>query len=131
MTIPSDAIQSSPEEDLPLAPADGLSENERTFKSRFYPPVEEKTPERSSRQFSIRDLMLVTLFVAIGLGGGTVVPADRFAGFIGFVLAAGLFFRLFIPIENRWLNWTFGGIAVVYGCALLRMLVMSFASQAK
>jgi hypothetical protein len=124
-SMSSSGDKSSPASDeFSIAPAEGLSENERMFRSRFYPPVDEPVPTAAPWQFSIRDMMVITFFVAVGLGGGTMVPADMFAGFIGLLLAGGLIFRLFIPIENRWLDWLFCGVAVVYGCALLRVIVM-------
>ena len=95
------------------------------------PPVEFvlPPPEPAGRsQFSIGDVMIVMIGVAVGLAGGTWMPADVFAAVLGLVTLVGLFLVHVYPPESHlgkllWATLVLAYIMAVFA-ALLRPVVM-------
>ena len=87
---------------LALAPPRGRSPAERELLAKTYPPVAEiATSTSRSFQFPIRSLLLLTLAVAIGMGGRTWVPAKVFAGILALIANVVIFGFELNRVEDR------------------------------
>ena len=74
-------------------------------------------------RFSIFDLLIVTLGVAIGLAGGTWIAADLFAAILGLITLFGLLLVHLFPPQTRfgkliWAALVLGYIAAVFAALL-------------
>ena len=89
-------------EDLALRPAEGPSREELSRHLEPPPAFAPPLPEPAGHaQFSIRDVMIVMIGVALGLAGGTWVRADVFAAFLGLVTLLGLVLVHLYPPESH------------------------------
>jgi hypothetical protein len=87
------------------------------------PPVSAAKPIR----FSLSDIMLVMVGVAIGSAGGNWVPAHVFAGFMGVAAIAAVLLVQYYPPESHFarVSWFAFGLAyaVALGVALHRTVL--------
>ena len=61
-----------------------------------------ESPPRVERpQFRISDLLIVMVGAAVGLAGGTWIPADLFAAILGLVTLVGLLVVHLVPPRTR------------------------------
>lgn len=104
--VVAEMVDSSAEEELRLAPTDCRSREELC--PQLVPPeIVELDDAPPKFQFSVIDLLVVTLGVSVGLAGGTWMPADYFAGIMGLLVLGGLILVTIYPFESRsgWLAW--------------------------
>jgi hypothetical protein len=90
-------------DDFRLAPPDCPSRED--WQRRLAPPVAlEPTPPPPSEwpRFGITDLLVVTAGAAIGLAGGTWMPADLFAAILGLATLVGLLLVHLFPPSREW-----------------------------
>lgn len=102
----AEIVDSSAEDELRLAPTDCPSREELC--PQLVPPEIVEIDDAPPRfQFSVTDLLVVTLGVSVGLAGGTWMPADYFAGIMGLLVLGGLILVTIYPFESRggWLAW--------------------------
>jgi hypothetical protein len=65
------------------------------------------------------DLMVVIVGVAVGLAGGTWMPAEHFAGIMGLLILLGLVLIHFYPLESHGARLAWGTFVLAYFVALL------------
>lgn len=70
-------------------------------------PEPDEPPPSPRLQFSLVELMVITLAVAVGMAGGTWMPPSMFAGVMSILAMVGLLAVHFFPPESRggWLVW--------------------------
>jgi hypothetical protein len=128
--LPEKVVQpaDTPADELVVQPAEGLSREE--LSRQLEPPpaiVIPPTEIAGHSQFSIRDVMIVMVGVAVGLAGGTWVRADVFAAVLGLVTLLGLVLVHIYPPESHtgkllWATLVLAYIVAVFA-ALLRPVI--------
>lgn len=102
------ASESAGDDELLLRPPECPSSADfrRRFERTELPPTDVPPPDPRF-QFSLVELMVITLGVAVGLAGGTWMPPSMFAGVMSILAMAGLLAIHFYPPESRsgWLVW--------------------------
>jgi hypothetical protein len=74
-------------------------------------------------QFSIADLMILMVGVAVGLSGGSWLPTDVFAAALGIVTLLGLLVVNFYPPESRLAKLLWGTLVLAYVLAVIAALL--------
>ena len=113
-------------EDFPLQPPDCPS---REQFSRGHEPIrlpELPLPPRPRFQFSMSDLMIVTLGVATGLAGGTWISAELFAAVLGLVTLIGLVLVHVNPPDTHFARLLWGTLVMAYVIAVAAAVVRSW-----
>jgi hypothetical protein len=108
---------------LVLLPPEGPSreELERQFAAPLRLDPEVLAPKWP--QFSIADMMILMVGVAIGLSGGSWLPTDVFAAALGIVTLAGLLIVNLYPPETRLARLLWGTLVLAYVLAVLAALI--------
>lgn len=98
-----------------LAPPDGLSESERSERSRIYTaPAEEEKPVDKRAQFGISTLLALTLFVALGLAGRSSLSPSAYAAVTGLVALLALIWLSRNPPESPFVRFVLGSFSLTY-----------------
>ena len=111
------------DEDLVVLPPEGPSREE--LERQFAEPLRLESPVRVPRwpQFTIADMMILMVGVAVGLSGGSWLPTDVFAAALGIVTLAGLLVVNFYPPETRLAKLLWGTLVLAYVLAVLAALL--------
>ena len=81
-------------------------------------------PNATSRpQFSVGDVMIVMVGVAVGLAGGTWMPADIFAAMLGLVTLLGLLLVHLYPPETHLAKLIWATLVLAYVMAVFAALL--------
>jgi hypothetical protein len=123
ITEPCEREQEGDGQDLVLLPPECPSREQ--LEQQFRPPLAIEPEQRSPPwpQFSIADLMILMVGVAIGLSGGSWLPTDVFAAALGIVTLVGLLVVNFYPPETRLAKLLWGTLVLAYVLAVLAALV--------
>lgn len=78
------------------------------------PPVAAAKPIR----FSLADMMLVTVGIAVGSAGGNWVPADVFAGLLGVAAVTAVLLVQCYPPESHFARVSWLAMGLAYAVAL-------------
>ena len=70
--------------------------------SRLSYPSRSLPPAGGQPQFSVGDVLIVMVGVAVGLAGGTWMPTDHFAAVMGLVTLLGLLVVICIRPKRTW-----------------------------
>ena len=100
---PSRAAGGTAGDDCKLAPAEGWSPQELERQSALPRSLPAPDLPAKPRQFSVSDVMIVMIGVALGLAGGSWMPRDMFAAVLGLVTLApcpGWLILTFLPDKN-------------------------------
>lgn len=76
-------------------------------------------------RFSIGDLLIVTVGAAVGLAGGTWMPADLFAAILGLITLLSLLLVHLFPPRSRAGKVMWAALVVGYITAVLAALIRS------
>ena len=106
-------------EDLVLLPPEGMSREE--LERQFAEPLKIEPEPRPPKwpQFSIADVMIVMVGVAVGLAGGSWMPTDVFAAALGLVTLAGLLVVSWYPPESHLAKLLWATLVIAYVLAVL------------
>jgi hypothetical protein len=85
------------------------------------PPGGSTTPEWP--QFRLSDLLIVTAGAAVGLAGGTWLPADQFAALLGLATLVGLLFVHLFPPRSRTAKVMWSALVLAYITAVIAALI--------
>jgi hypothetical protein len=116
---------SEPADDDRVAPPDGPSGEKRSRQPESPPKLEpDSSPAARWPQFAVSDILMVMVGAAVGLAGGTWMPADIFAAVLGLVTLLGLLVVHLFPPQTRlgkrlWATLVLAYITAV-GAALFR-----------
>ncbi|MDX1944769.1 MAG: hypothetical protein SFU86_05120 [Pirellulaceae bacterium] len=115
---------SDPADEFPLRPLDCPSREQ--WSARLEPPPQPVLPpaEPPRRpQFSVGEVMIVMVGVAVGLAGGTWMPADIFAASLGLVTLFGLLVVHMHPPESRLAKLIWATLVLAYVMAVFAALL--------
>ena len=88
------------------------------------PKLEPPPPERPGRpQFSVGDVMIVMVGVAVGLAGGTWMPPDIFAAVLGLLTLVGLLLVHLYPPETHLAKLIWASLVLAYVMAVFAALL--------
>ena len=119
-------VDEAADDNFPLQPSDCPS---REQFSRGHEPIrlpELPLPHRPRFQFSMSDLMIVTLGVATGLAGGSWISAELFAAVLGLVTLVGLMLVHANPPETHTGRLLWGTLVMAYVIAVAAAVVRSW-----
>ena len=88
------------------------------------PPPEPPPPARV--QFSMADLMIVTVGIGLGLAGGTWMPAELFAAVLGLMTLVGLLGVHLSPPESHLARLIWGTWVLAYFIAVAAAVARSW-----
>ena len=110
-------------QDLVLLPPDCPSREQ--LERHFAPPLRLEPEVQMPRwpQFSIADMMILTVGVAVGLAGGSWLPTDVFAAALGIITLLGLLVVNFHPPESRVAKLLWGTLVLAYVIAVMAALL--------
>ncbi|HZL91035.1 MAG TPA: hypothetical protein VFB96_21900 [Pirellulaceae bacterium] len=113
-------IVERPADELRLLPPDCPSSDQFLRQYAVAEEPEPPPPPPPQRfQFSLVDLMVVMIGVAVGLAGGTWMPAEQFAGIMGLLILLGLVLIHFYPLESHGARLAWGTFILAYFVALV------------
>jgi len=123
ITEPCAREQEDDDRELVLLPPECPSREQ--LEQQWRPPLAIEPELRSPPwpQFSIADLMVLMVGVAVGLSGGSWLPTDVFAAALGIVTLIGLLVVNFHPPETRLAKLLWGTLVLAYVLAVLAALV--------
>jgi hypothetical protein len=110
----------SDDRDVVLRPPDCPSREE--LERGFAEPVQLSAPQPARQprlQFSLSDLMILMVGVAVGLAGGSWMPTDVFAAILGLATLAGLLVVSWRPPETHLGKMIWASFVVAYFLAVL------------
>jgi hypothetical protein len=107
------------EDELRLAPPEGMSREE--LEQQLAEPLKLGEPEPPKRgpQFTVSDVMILMVGVAAGLAGGSWMPSDYFAAVLGLVTLLGLLIVSWHPPESHLGKLIWGTLVLAYVIAVL------------
>jgi predicted lipid-binding transport protein (Tim44 family) len=107
-----------------LSPPECPSREELAHRLQPLPAFEPPAAEPIRRpQYSVGDVMILMVGVAVGLAGGTWMPADVFAGFLGLATLLGLLLVHLYPPESRLAKLLWSTMVLSYLIAVVTALV--------
>ncbi len=111
-------------DDVRLLPPEGRSSEEMAQlldpPAPFQPPPNEPA---ARPQFSVGDVLIVMVGVAVGLAGGTWMRPDHFAAIMGLVTLLGLLAVHLYPPETHFGKLIWATIVLAYVMAVLTALL--------
>jgi hypothetical protein len=111
-------------DDMRLLPPEGRSREEMAHLLDPPQPFEPPPPAIAVRpQFSVGDVLIVMVGVAVGLAGGTWMRPDHFAAIMGLVTLLGLLAVHLYPPESRLGKLIWATIVLAYVMAVLTALL--------
>jgi hypothetical protein len=107
-----------------LRPPEGVSRQELSQLIDPPPTYQPPPPEPAARpQFSILDALIIMVGVAVGLAGGSWMPADHFAAIMGLVTLLGLLTVHLYPPETHLGKLIWATVVLAYMMAVLAALL--------
>ncbi len=116
---PSADVETS--EPFNLAPPDGLSEKELFLETQTLPPISDAIDRPP--QFSIRSLLLLTFFVAVGVSAPTLAVVDTHAFNLGIAVCILIVCCRFKLPESPLLRTIYIGAFFAYFVSILRATI--------
>lgn len=120
-------MNESPSDDFRVLPPDGPSRAEQEDRFRDPPDLSDpqaqlRDEQRRSRQFTLREMLLLTTFATIGIAGVRWLPEG------GFAFAAGLaaLAVLFVNTQNRVLQTATWALVIIYATATFVTIVSKY-----
>ena len=111
-------------DDFRLLPPEGPSREELSHVLEPPPAFQPPPPEPVRRpQFTLGDVLIVMVGVAVGLAGATWMRADHFAGVMGLVALLGLLVVHLYPPQSHLGNLIWATVVLAYAMALLTALL--------
>jgi hypothetical protein len=119
MATSNDRDPASDQDELRLAPAEGMSREE--LEQQFAEPLKLDEPGQPKRgpQFTVGDVMILMIGVAAGLAGGSWMPTDYFAAILGLVTLIGLLVVSWHPPETHFGKLIWSTLVLAYVIAVL------------
>jgi hypothetical protein len=119
---PTSAAGDNGDFDLRPIECPSRDEKERELAGPFQP--DDTPPPRQPRpQFSLGDVMILMVGVAVGLAGGSWMPNDAFAAILGLVTLLGLVAVSWYPPQTHLGRIVWAALVVAYFMAVLAALV--------
>jgi hypothetical protein len=116
-------VADSPDE-FRVLPPEGHSREELSHFLEPPPSFQPPPPEPVARpQFTLGDVLVVMVGVAVGLAGGTWMPADHFAAIMGLVTLLSLLAVHLYPPESHLGKLIWATIVLAYVMAVLTALL--------
>ncbi len=116
-------------DDFRLLPPEGHSREEMAELLDPPQPFKPPPPEAAARpQFSVGDVLIVMVGVAVGLAGGTWMRPDHFAAIMGLVTLLGLLAVHLYPPESHLGKLIWATIVLAYLMAVLAALLKPAAA---
>jgi hypothetical protein len=111
-----------------LSPPECPSREELAHRLQPAPAFEPPAAEPSRRpQYSVGDVMILMVGVAVGLAGGTWMPADVFAGVLGLATLLGLLLVHLYPPESHVAKLLWSTMVLAYLIAVFTALLRPVA----
>ncbi len=132
---PGPALKTNADDEFRLAPAEKSDEFVLRELEQDHPPklplpdcdrqqIEQTIAHREQKRFSLRELLGVTTFLALGFGTLTWFPLQAYVGVVGLMMAVCMLVLLTFPPQSRTLRIAWGTAFAFYfaaaGLALLR-----------
>jgi peptidoglycan/LPS O-acetylase OafA/YrhL len=118
-----DPEQENDDQELVLLPPECPSREQ--LEQQFASPLRLEPEVRPPRwqQFSISDMMILMVGVAVGLSGGSWLPTDVFAAALGIVTLTCLLVVNFHPPETHLAKLLWGTLVLAYVLAVVAALL--------